>query len=111
MYWKEYAEEGLAKCEVALWLGSESPSVEYDGEALSRYEVDYQRDAGKLREVKSPRLFATRHRSLQPRLCGLDEALGEGGWLKALKLDEYAPRRSPRPQASQQVLFPYVEAL
>jgi len=41
----------------------------------------------------------------------LDETLGEGGWLKALKLDEYAPRRSPRPQASQQVLFPYAEAL
>jgi hypothetical protein len=50
-------------------------------------------------------------RYLQPSLFGLDEALGEGGWLKALKLDEYAPRRSPRPQASQQVLFPYVEAL
>jgi hypothetical protein len=79
--------------------------------ALSRYEVEYQRDTGELREVKSPRLFATRHRSLQPRLFGLDETLGEGGWLKALKLDEYAPRRSPRPQASRQVHFPYAEAL
>ena len=32
MYWKVYAEESLAKCEVALWLGSDSLSVEHDGE-------------------------------------------------------------------------------
>ena len=46
----------------------------------------------------------------QPRLFGLEEALGEG-WLKALKLDGYAPRRTGRLQALQEALFPYLEAL
>ena len=39
----------------------------------------------------------------QPRLFGLDEA----GWLKALKLGEYAARSSARPSALQEVLFHY----
>jgi len=43
-------------------------------------------------------------------LFGL-ETLGEDGWLKALKLDEYAPRRPPRQLALQQALFAYAEAL
>jgi hypothetical protein len=39
------------------------------------------------------------------RLFGLAETLGEEGWLKALKLEDYAPRRSRRPEMLQQVLF------
>jgi hypothetical protein len=46
----------------------------------------------------------------QPRLFGLD-ALGEAGWLKALRLEGYAPRRPRGPLALQQALFPYAEAL
>lgn len=51
------------------------------------------RGAAKLEAVTKPRLFATRYgRSLpQSRLFGLQEALGEGGWLKALRLEGYAP--------------------
>jgi hypothetical protein len=33
------------------------------------------------------------------------------GWLTALKLEEYAPRRSSDPVALQEVLFPYLDAL
>jgi hypothetical protein len=44
----------------------------------------------------------------QPKLFGLD-SLGEGGWLKALRLEDYAPRR-PRAGSLQQALFPYHEA-
>jgi hypothetical protein len=43
----------------------------------------------------------------QLRLFALDEA----GWLKALKLEGYATRRSPDPMALQEVLFPYLDAL
>ncbi len=46
----------------------------------------------------------------QPRLFALD-ALGEAGWLKALKLEGYSPRSPRRPQSLQQGLFPYAEAL
>jgi hypothetical protein len=37
------------------------------------------------------------------------EVLGEGGRLKALKLEDYAPRKA-RPGSLQQSLFPYDEA-
>jgi hypothetical protein len=46
----------------------------------------------------------------QFRLFDLEDALGEG-WLKALKLEEYAPRRPQWSQALQQVLFTYTEVL
>jgi hypothetical protein len=33
------------------------------------------------------------------------------GWLKALKLEDYAPRRPVRLRALQEALFPYLEVL
>jgi hypothetical protein len=45
------------------------------------------------------------------RLFGLTEGLGEDGWLKALRLEDYAPRRSGRPEMLLQVLFAYTDAL
>ena len=47
----------------------------------------------------------------QMRLFGLAETLGEDGWLKAFKLEDYAPRRSRRPEMLQQVLFAYTDAV
>ena len=57
------------------------------------------------------RLFATRYGPLQLRLFELSDALGETGWLKALKIDEYAPRLSRPQDSAQQTLFPHAEAL
>jgi hypothetical protein len=45
------------------------------------------------------------------RLFDLDEALGEEGWSKILKLEECAPRQPRHPDELQQVLFPYTEAI
>jgi hypothetical protein len=66
--------------------------------------------AGRRRCGSRPRLFGTTAIVAQPRLFGLD-ALGETGWLKALKLEGYAPRRPRGPMALQQALFPYAEAI
>ena len=111
-HWRVYGEEGLARCEVALWLGNDGLVVEYAGQALSRYDVSLSPGEGKLEEVTNPRLFATRYRRMsQPRLFALDDALGAGGWLKALRLEEYAARARRPPLALQQALFPYLEAL
>ncbi|MGI8860235.1 MAG: helix-turn-helix domain-containing protein [Rubrobacteraceae bacterium] len=111
-HWRIYAEEGLARSEVALWLGAESLSVEFAGETLARYDADYSARSNRLREVGRPRLFETIHRrtSAQPRLFEL-VVLGDTGWLKALRKEEYAPRKPRRPQALQQVLFSYIEAV
>ena len=60
--------------------------------------------------MKKATLFETPFAPDQMRLFGLAEALGEDGWLKALRLEDYAARRPRRPPALQQALFPYHEA-
>jgi hypothetical protein len=111
-HWRVYGEEALAGREAALCLAAESLTVEHAGETLSRYEVKVEAATGELRSVARARLLENSHwlNRSQRRLFALD-ALGEGGWLKALKLDGYAPRVPRRPQALQQALFPYAEAL
>lgn len=112
--WRVYGEEGLARREVALWLGAENLAVEFAGDTLARYDVEYSARKNQLLEVRRARLFETVHRrsppAQQPRLFEL-VVLGENGWLKAVRLADYAPRRPRRPQALQQVLFTYTEVV
>jgi hypothetical protein len=111
-HWRVYGEEGLARCEVALWLGTDSLSVEYGGQTLSRYDVSFSPARTKeLEEVTNPRLFASRHQPPQLKLFVLEEMLGESGWLKAIRLEEYAARTQRHPGALQRTLFPYLDAL
>jgi hypothetical protein len=49
-------------------------------------------------------------RPQERRLFAL-ESLGEGGWLKALRLEGYVARGLRRPPALQQTLFAYAETL
>ena len=79
-------------------------------EKNARYDVEYSPRTDRLREVKRPRLLPHRFGAAQLRLFGLD-ALGESGWLKAVRLEAYAPRSPRRPQALQQALFPYATVL
>lgn len=104
--WRLYGEE-LARREAAVWLQTGSLTVEYGGEPLSRYDVELAPGTGELWSVGRPTLFETSHALPPLRLFALDEA----GWLKALKLEGYAPRTPRRPQALQEVLFAYAEAL
>ena len=85
MRWRIYGEEGLARHEAALWLHAGTLTVEHAGETLSRYDVEVATDTGKLWAITLPRLYETSHVLPQLRLFGL-EALGEAGWLKALRL-------------------------
>jgi transposase len=109
-HWRLYGEEALAGREAALWLAAESLTLEHEGEPLSRYEVRVEAETGELRSVGRARLFGTSAAVAQPRLFAL-EALGEAGWLRALRLEGYAPRRPRGPMALQQALFPYADAL
>ena len=116
MRWRLYAEEGLAGKEADLWLLEKTLTVEHAGEPLSAYEVDRDlaggRDGpGRLLAVGKPVLFETSFTPGQPRLFGLSEALGEDGWLKALRLKDYAPSRVRRPGMLQQVLFTHTDAV
>ncbi len=108
-HWRLYGEEALAGREAALWLAAESLTVEHAGEPLSRYDVKVEPDTGALRSVGRPRLFENPRVLPQPRLFALD-ALGEGGWLKVMRLEGYAPRSPRRPEGLQQALFARHEA-
>ena len=109
--WRLYGEEALAGSDAVLWLQEKSIMLEHAGEALSRYEVRCAPATGKLVEVSNPNLFetSTRLRQRQPKLFRLQDALGDG-WLKALRLEEYASRNPQRPQALQQALFSHASA-
>ena len=48
-HWRIHAEEGLARCEVAVWLGEDDLVIEYGGDTLSRYDVSFSPGASKLR--------------------------------------------------------------
>lgn len=105
--WKLYGEETLPGREVAVWLQPESLTLEYGGQPLSSYDVELSRETGKPKAVGGARLFGTAYALPQLRLFAPDEA----GWLKALKLEGYAPRRASGPMSLQGVLFPYLDAL
>jgi hypothetical protein len=74
--------------------------------------VKVEAASGELRSVARPRLFETSHglRRPQQRLFALD-TLGEGGWLKAMRLEGYATRAPRRPHGLQQALFTCLDAL
>lgn len=91
-----------------MWLREKTLTVEHAGEPLSRYEVEFSAGNTKPRAIARPVLFETTIILPQQRLFGLD-SLGEDGWLKTLRLEDYVPRRS-RPESLQQVLLPYHEA-
>ncbi len=105
--WRLYGEEALPKREVAVWLQPESLILEYGGRPLSSYDVELSRETGKPKAVVGATLFGTSHVLPQLRLFAPDES----GWLKALKLEGYAPRRAAGPMALQEMLFPYLDAL
>ena len=97
-------------------MAEDELTVEYDGEALSRYKVECEPATGtgavgKLRRVKNHVLFENSVIGSQLGLFDLAEVLGEEGWVKFLKLDEYAPQQPRRPNELQQVLFSCKEAI
>ena len=116
MRWRLYAEEGLAGREADLWLLESTLTLEHAGEPLSAYEVRYdpaggRGGSGKLLGVGKPTLFETPFAPGQMRLFGLAETLGDYGWLKMLRLDDYAPRAPHRQGILQQALFAYTDAI
>ncbi len=103
--WRVYGERGLAREQVAVWLYEQTLTVEFADEALAQYTVAYQPDKRHFTAVEEPRLFETPHRSPQPFLW----ELGDGEWLKVLRVPAYAPRRPRRSVALQAKLFSDVE--
>ncbi len=72
-----------------MWLYEQTLTVEFADEALAQYRVAYQPDKRHFTALGAPRLFETPHRSPQLPLW----ELGDGEWLKVVRLPDYAPRK------------------
>ncbi len=100
-HWRVYGERGLAGERAAVWLYGENLTLEYADEPLARYKVRYQPDRKHLLGVTEGQLYDTPHRSPQPPLW----ELGDGEWLKVLKVAEYTTRRRRDAALVQAQLF------
>jgi len=90
-HWRLYAEDGLAREAVMVWLYADRLTVAYADQPLAYYRVRYAADGYTLEEVAEPELLATDFRSPQLSLW----VLSEDEWLKILQVAR--PRRRPRP--------------
>ena len=97
-----YAERGLAKQRVTIWIYQNRLNIAYQHTLLARYTCALQRSQKQLRSVTEPQIYETPFASPQQELFVLDDAQ----WLKVLKRDAYRPRRSKiTTQFKQLVLF------
>jgi transposase len=86
--WRLYGEAGLAHEAATLWLYNEELTVVFGEQPLAYYTVEYQPDHKHFRSVTDPQVIETPYRSPQLALW----ELGEGEWLKILRLPPPAPR-------------------
>jgi transposase InsO family protein len=84
-----YAERGLARQRVSIWLYDGRLSIAYQQTLLAQYAYRADRRAKRLRTVGQPRLYHTAYASPQLELWELDDAQ----WRKVL---ERPPRRNHR---------------
>jgi transposase InsO family protein len=97
-----YAERGLAKQRVIIWIYEDRLNIEYKQTLLARYDVKINRKQKKLTEVKGPKLYDTAFASPQLEMFVLDDSQ----WHKVLQRPPYSARRTkPVVQAKQLLLL------
>ncbi len=101
-YWKLYAEPGLERQPVAVWLYKAQLTIEFQDTQLARYTVEYQPDHKHLRDVSEPTVYDTQYRSPQLPLW----QFGDDEWLKIVHLPRRTVRKKrPSPAVTQRRLF------
>ena len=68
-----YAENGLSRQRVSIWIYEGQLSIEYHKTLLARYRCNYDPKHGQLHEVSEPTLYTTAFRSPQLELIELDD--------------------------------------
>ena len=91
-----YAENGLARQRVSIWIYEGHLSIEYHKTLLAQYRCHYDPKQGQLQEVSAPTLYATAFRSPQLELIELDDAQ----WRKCQRrpLSTYTRHRAMLPE-------------
>ncbi len=81
----------------AVWLSGETVTIAFEHTPLAQYRVSYQPDLKHLRTIEEPHILETQYRSLQLLLW----ELGDGEWLKVVRLPTYVRRNRPPTHAAQ----------
>jgi transposase InsO family protein len=68
-----YAEDGLSRQRVSIWIYEGQLRIEYDQTLLARYRCRYNPRQGRLEEVSDPTLYTTSFASNQIELIELDD--------------------------------------
>jgi transposase InsO family protein len=91
-----YAENGLARQRVSIWIYEGQLRIEYHKTLLARYRCIYDARHGHLQEVSAPTLYATAFRSPQLELIELDDEQ----WRKCQRrpLSTYTRHRAMLPE-------------
>jgi hypothetical protein len=100
-HWRLYGERGLAKQRATLWLYGETLTIEFSDQPLAQYGIDYESDHHHSRAIKAHRLFETQFQSLQQALW----ELGDGEWLKVVRVPPASPRRQCLASSRQSLLI------
>jgi hypothetical protein len=91
-----YAESGLSRQRVSIWIYEGQLRIEYQQTLLARYRCHYDPQQGQLQEVSAPMLYATAFRSPQLELIELDDEQ----WRKCQRrpLSTYTRHRAMLPE-------------
>ena len=73
-----YAEQGLSRKRVSIWIYEGKLQIEYQQTMLAKYQAEYDQHQRRLQEVSQPTLFQTTFKSPQLVLFELDDEQ----WLK-----------------------------
>ncbi len=68
-----YAESGLSRQRVAIWIDEGELTIEYHQTLLARYQCDYNHKQEQLHALSQPLLYPTAFRSPQLELIELDD--------------------------------------
>jgi transposase InsO family protein len=92
-----YAERGLARQRVAIWLYQGHLQIEHQQQLLAQYHYESGRQRQQLRTVSQPTLYQTPFASPQLELLELDDEQ----WQKIRPRPSYARRKRLLPQVEQ----------
>ena len=101
-----YAERGLARQRVSVWLYDGRLHIAHRETLLARYTYHYDRTARRLRAVEAPHLYHTAYALPQLELWELDDEQ----WRKVLKRPPWQRRCARTLRANvQQLALPLAE--
>jgi transposase InsO family protein len=103
-----YAERGLARQRVSIWLYDGRLQIAYQQTVLARYAYRYDRATKRLRAVARPELFQTAYAAPQLELFELDDTQWRKVWERAA---QQRRQRLVRSATGQQLAFSFAGVL